>query len=97
VNSDYVLEPHQLETLRLTCVALSRMDDAAALVDEQGVQITSRLGEKKENPSCRTELSYLRAVMRGMRELQLDQASDYEEYTRSPRQGERSALKLAQG
>lgn len=72
VVADYVLEPLELELLRLCLEALDRVDDARAEIDQHGPFVVDRFGSRKPSPALAAERDARIAYARLWRELALD-------------------------
>src|SRR3990167_1234436 len=71
VISEYQLEPHHVELLRLCCEALDRAEDARAMLAEEGTIVQGRFGPKA-HPAIAIERDSRHAFARLLRELDLD-------------------------
>jgi P27 family predicted phage terminase small subunit len=72
VVDSYELEEQDLTTLLLACECLMRAREARAIIDSEGVVVTDRFGQRKENPACRIELDNKRMYSQLLRELALN-------------------------
>lgn len=73
----FELEPYQLETLRLACEALDRVEEARSVIAQHGLVIAGRFG-LKSNPACDIEKDNKTLYARLMREIGLDAILDTE-------------------
>jgi phage terminase small subunit len=72
VTEDYELGEHHLRILQLLCRALDRADQAQALLDEDGIVIEDRWGQKKPHPAVAIRRDAEISAARLLRELDLD-------------------------
>jgi phage terminase small subunit len=77
VVSDYLLQDHQLLTLRSACECADRAEQAKAEVERAGVLIAGRFGHKK-NPAVDVELAARKQTAALLRELALIDESEAE-------------------
>ena len=73
VVSEYVLEVHHLELLKLACQALDRCTEARAILAAEGLTIEGRFGAKA-HPAAAIERDAAVRAARLLRELGLDLA-----------------------
>ncbi len=85
VVSDYALEPHALEVLRLALEALDRAADARDALAQHGTTYNDRFGSPRARPEVSIERDARLAALRAFRELMLDGAESDE--VRPPRIG----------
>jgi phage terminase small subunit len=88
VVADFELEGYQLETLRLACEALDRIEQARVAIQQYGLVIEGRFGPKS-NPACEIEKNNKTIYARLMRELGLDAIADSEAARPKPLYGGR--------
>lgn len=72
IHELYELAPHDDAILTKALEAWDRAEQARALVDADGLIITSRLGEQKAHPAAALERDSRAAFLAGMRQLGLD-------------------------
>ena len=77
VTAQFELEGYQLESLRLACEALDRIEDARLAIQKHGLVIEGRLGVKA-NPACDVEKNNKTIFARLLREIGLDAILDAE-------------------
>ena len=84
VNGDYALESHQLVVLQTACEALDRMTQAREAIRADGLTYADGKGGIHPHPCVSIERDSRIAVLRALRELNLDTTAA-EEYTRPTR------------
>lgn len=77
-------DQHGIELLTHAAQVLDRLEDVRKRIDEEGLLVTNRFGELRENPAVKVERDQKILFARLVRELNFDIPED-EEYTRPPR------------
>ena len=72
IRSLYELEAHDAAILVKALEAWDRAEQARQLVTEEGIVISTRLGERKPHPAIAIERDSRTAFLAGMRQLGLD-------------------------
>src|SRR5450759_5625882 len=72
VMTTYVLEGHHVQILVKALEAFDRADAARAIVQNEGILTTSRLGEVKAHPAMAIERDSRAAFFAGIKQLGLD-------------------------
>jgi phage terminase small subunit len=65
----YVMEPHELELLRLLCEALDRAEQARVVIADEGAFVVDRYGGKRSHPALAVERDSRLAAVRLVRAL----------------------------
>lgn len=87
IRSLYELEAHDAALLVKALEAWDRAEEARQLLADEGIVITSRLGERKAHPAVAIERDSRSAFLAGMRQLGLDyEPVPGREQTRAARQ-----------
>ena len=68
----FVLEPHDLERLRVALEAWDRAQEARAVLDREGLTYLDRFDQPRPRPECNIERDNRAAFLRAWRELGLD-------------------------
>lgn len=76
IITDYDLDEHHRVLLVKACESLDRIEEARALIVEEGLTYRDRFGGLKPNPACAIERDNKMLVARLFRELGLDLAGD---------------------
>lgn len=72
IRALYELEAHDAAILVKALEAWDRAEQARQLIADEGIVITSRLGERKPHPAVGIERDSRTAFLAGMRQLGLD-------------------------
>jgi phage terminase small subunit len=75
------MSEHHLALLEQGCKALVRLVEAREVIDRDGIAIPDRYGVLKQHPACAIERDQRIALVRIIRELNLDEE---EEHVRGP-------------
>jgi P27 family predicted phage terminase small subunit len=67
----YFLEPHHLSILEAACQSMDRMTEARETIDRDGPYVLGRFG-MKSHPALAVERDSRTAMLRALRELNLD-------------------------
>lgn len=72
VDSKFALEPHDVERLRAVCEAMDTVDAAEAALRKDGLFTKDRYGGRRSHPAIVVARDARQAVLRGLREMNLD-------------------------
>lgn len=80
---DRELSPHELELWREALVSLDRAEQAAAVVEAEGVVVTDRYGSPKQHPACDVEARHRTIYARLCAQLKLTGEESVDRFGRS--------------
>jgi phage terminase small subunit len=76
IVGSFELEPHHLLVLSEAARSWDRCQEAAALVNRDGVVVVDRFGQQRQHPAVQIERDSRAAFLKAMRELDIDGAPD---------------------